>query len=334
MNYVFVFDRETGEPIHGLEERPVLRSDIPDDQAWPVQPFPLKPGPIGRVGMTREDINKLTPEIEQYCTEFWDTNDIQPSGAYARPMERRSIVTFPGATGGPNWGPISYNPELGYVFINLMNNGSYRAAGPLPPGGGGFGGGGVALELMDDGSYRATPAVAEGRGGGAGQGGGRGGGRGGAGGGAQGPGGGRGGFAFRLPSGQTVPCYAPPYGALVAVDVNRGEIAWTSPLGLNESLAELGESGLRTGTRNLGGNIATASGLVFIGAANDRRFRAFDARTGAELWAAELPASGHATPMTYMGRDGKQYVAIAAAGGTSVGSGLPISDALVAFALP
>jgi len=160
MNYVFVFDRETGEPLHGLEERPVLRSDIPDDQAWPVQPFPLRPGPIGRVGMTRGDINRLTPEIEQYCTEFWDANNIQPSGAYARPMERRSIVTFPGATGGPNWGPISYNPELGYVFINLMNNGSYRA----------------------------EPAVAEGRGGGgAGQGGGRGSGRGGAGGGAQGP---------------------------------------------------------------------------------------------------------------------------------------------------
>jgi quinoprotein glucose dehydrogenase len=118
------------------------------------------------------------------------------------------------------------------------------------------------------------------------------------------------------------------------VDVNRGEIAWTSTLGTNESLAELGELGLKTGARNLGGNIATAGGLVFIGATNDRRFRAFDAKSGAELWSAELPASGHATPMTYMGKDGKQYVIIAAAGGTSVGGGLPISDALVAFRLP
>jgi quinoprotein glucose dehydrogenase len=337
MNWVFIFNRETGEPIHGLEERPVLRSDVPDDQSWPLQPFPLKPGPIGRVGMTRDDINRLTPEVEQFCTEFWDTNNIQPSGPYARPMERQSIVTFPGSTGGPNWGPISYNPQLGYVFINLMNNGSYRPAAPQPPGGGGFGMGGAAAGT-DEGAGAAGRGAGGGRAIGAGPG--AAGGRAAApGGGRQGGGGGQGrgrgaGFAYRLPSGNTVPCYAPPYGALVAVDVNRGEIAWTSALGLNESLAELGDLGLKTGARNLGGNIATASGLVFIGATNDRRFRAFDARTGAELWSAVLPASGHSTPMTYMGKDGKQYVVIAAAGGTSVGSGLPVSDALVAFRLP
>jgi quinoprotein glucose dehydrogenase len=127
---------------------------------------------------------------------------------------------------------------------------------------------------------------------------------------------------------------APPYGALVAVDVNKGEIAWTSTLGINESLAELGPLGLNTGTRSLGGNISTASGLIFIGATNDRRFRAFDAKTGKELWVAELPAGGHATPITYMGKDGSQYVVIAASGGTAIGGGLPISDALVAFRLP
>ena len=88
------------------------------------------------------------------------------------------------------------------------------------------------------------------------------------------------------------------------MDVNKGEIAWSSTLGINEALAELGDAGLKSGTKNLGGNIATASGLVFIGATNDRRFRAFDARTGKELWAAELPAGGHATPITYLGKDG------------------------------
>jgi quinoprotein glucose dehydrogenase len=296
--------------------------------------------------MTRDDINKLTPEIERYCTEFWDTNNIQPSGAYARAMERRSIVMFPGATGGPNWGPISYNPQLGYVFINLMNNGNYRPAAPLPPGGGGFG----VQAGAEDGDGRGGAARGAGAVGGAVGAGapapaqagaavgaapaGRAAGAAGAGRGGLGRGGRGGGFAFRLPSGAAVPCYAPPYGALVAVDVNRGEIAWTSTLGINESLAELGEIGLRTGARNLGGSIATAGGLVFIGATNDRRFRAFDAKSGAELWSAELPASGHATPVSYMGKDGKQYVVIPAAGGTSVGSGLPISDALVAFRLP
>jgi quinoprotein glucose dehydrogenase len=86
---------------------------------------------------------------------------------------------------------------------------------------------------------------------------------------------------------------------------------------------------------NLGGPIATASGLVFIGATNDRRFRAFNSRTGAELWAAKLELSAHAVPITYLGADGKQYVAIVAAGASAIdGSESPDAQALVAFALP
>src|SRR5205823_1142226 len=102
------------------------------------------------------------------------------------------------------------------------------------------------------------------------------------------------------------------------------------PLGFT---AALGEKGPKTGTYNQGGNIATAGGLVFIAATNDQRFRAFEAKTGRELWSAELEAGGHATPITYLGRDGKQYVVIAAGGGTSIG-GNRISDGLIAFSLP
>src|SRR5438309_4921980 len=87
------------------------------------------------------------------------------------------------------------------------------------------------------------------------------------------------------------------------------------PLGLNEELAELGEVGLKSGIRNIGGSIATASGLVFIGATVDHKFRAFDAKTGKELWVADLQANGNATPITFMGKDGAQYVVIPAAGG-------------------
>ena len=308
MGYVYMFDRVTGESIWGMEERPVRRGSDPDDQAWPVQPFPITPGPVTRVGMTRDDINKMTPEIEKFCTEFWDNNHlIANTKPYDRPIAGTGVVHFPSGVGGPNWGPLSYNPDLGLVFINAHNTGSYRAT---PAAG-------------SPGSTAAAPAPGGGRGGPAGASGGRG-------------GGGRGvnAFAYRLPSGTTVPCYAPPYGQFTAVDVNKGTIAWTSTLGINETLAELGPVGLNSGTQNLGGSIATASGLVFIGATNDRRFRAFDAKTGKELWVAELPASGHATPMTFMGKDGMQYVVIAASGGTSVGAGRPISDSLVAFRLP
>ena len=83
---------------------------------------------------------------------------------------------------------------------------------------------------------------------------------------------------------------------------------------------ELEKKGIHTGALNIGGSIATAGGLVFIAATNDSRFRAFDARTGKEVWSAKLDASGHATPMTYLGKNGKQYVAIAAGGGGSFGT--------------
>ncbi len=113
------------------------------------------------------------------------------------------------------------------------------------------------------------------------------------------------------------------------MNVNTGEFAWRVPLGITEELEARGVR--KTGALNIGGSIATAGGLVFIGATNDSRFRAFDSRTGEELWSVKIDASGHATPMTYMGRDGRQYVVIAAGGGGFFGSAP--SDAVVAFAL-
>ena len=127
-----------------------------------------------------------------------------------------------------------------------------------------------------------------------------------------------------------IPCQNPPFGEMVAVDMKTGNIAWRTPLGTVEALEAKGIH--NTGALNLGGSITTASGLVFIGAANDSRFRAFDSRTGKELWSAKIDAAGQATPITYQGRDGRQYVVIMAAGGPFWGS--PAGDALIAFALP
>jgi quinoprotein glucose dehydrogenase len=118
---------------------------------------------------------------------------------------------------------------------------------------------------------------------------------------------------------------------MIAVDLASGEIAWRSVLGRIDALEAIGVR--NTGTLNLGGSIATAGGVVFIGATNDSRFRAFDSKTGKALWEVELEASGHTSPLTYMGRDGKQYVALMASGGGGfLGGGL--SNGLVAFALP
>ncbi len=123
------------------------------------------------------------------------------------------------------------------------------------------------------------------------------------------------------------PCQKPPWGTLNAVDVNKGEIVWKVPIGVVDGLKTT------TGTPNLGGSIVTDGGVVFIGATTDSRFRAFDARTGEQLWVGDLEASAYATPMTYLGKKtGKQFVVIAAGGGGYfIGK---VSDVLVAFAPP
>jgi quinoprotein glucose dehydrogenase len=127
------------------------------------------------------------------------------------------------------------------------------------------------------------------------------------------------------------PCQKPPWGTLTAIDLDEGAFRWRSVLGEIEALAKRGVP--KTGAPNIGGSIVTGGGLVFIAATSDRRFRAFDRDTGRELWSAELPASGFATPVTYLGqRSGRQFVAIAAGGGNKYDR--TFSGKLVAFALP
>jgi quinoprotein glucose dehydrogenase len=131
------------------------------------------------------------------------------------------------------------------------------------------------------------------------------------------------------------PCQLPPWGELSAVNVNTGEIAWRVPLGEYDELTEKGVP--KTGAPNVGGSIATAGGLVFIGATGDSKFRAFDSKTGRELWMTRLNDVARTVPITYLGKDGRQYVAVMAGGGggplakpgTPAGTGR-----LYVFALP
>jgi quinoprotein glucose dehydrogenase len=126
-----------------------------------------------------------------------------------------------------------------------------------------------------------------------------------------------------------IPCNPPPWGLLHAIDMHSGKILWSVPLGSLGAIADhlLG----KTGMPNLGGPIVTAGGLVFIGATQDNHLRAFDARSGAELWSGSLPSGGQATPMTYMWK-GRQYVVIAAGGHSKLDT--TRGDQVVAFALP
>jgi len=128
-----------------------------------------------------------------------------------------------------------------------------------------------------------------------------------------------------------IPLQDPPWSTLTALDLNQGMIVWQKPLGIVEALAEKGIT--NTGAPSIGGGMVTAGGLLFIGASNDSRFRAFDKSTGEELWVARIEGSGHAVPITYLGRKTKkQFVVIAAGGGNKYNK--KYTDALTAFALP
>jgi quinoprotein glucose dehydrogenase len=288
MSTLFIFNRVSGEPLFGVEERPVPQSDVPGEATWPTQPFPKQPPPLARTTFDpKKDFYTLTPEHAAYCKELWDKNQMYTKGMFTPPALEGTMVTFPSTLGGGNWSGLSYDPNRGLVFANIMNLGQVARMRPNPnPEKGG-------LPFA-----RTTPW---------------------------------GGTIGRFWNPETrIPCSAPPFGELVAVDVNRAAIVWRVPLGVFDDLKMRGIP--KTGTPSIGGSIATASGLLFIGGTIDRRFRAFDARDGTELWETMLDASAHATPMTFMGKNGRQYVVIAATGNGILRS--EPGSKVVAFALP
>ena len=126
-----------------------------------------------------------------------------------------------------------------------------------------------------------------------------------------------------------LPCTPTPWGQLVAVDVNTGKIAWRTTLGVTDGFPEGKQD---TGRPGLGGPIVTATGLTFVGATDDARFRAFDTETGKDLWSVKLPGAAEATPITYADAGGNQYVAVVATGGGLIGAP-PLSDAVIAYSL-
>ena len=316
MGLMFIFDRTNGTPIFGIEERPVPQSEVPGERSSPTQPFPVKPAPLARNSMKKDDLPKgITPEHDAYCKALWEKYNLVDSVPYTPWEEGRDIVLFPGAVGGGNWNGVSFNPRLNLIFTNIMNAGQWghvEKNDPNNAGGGGRGGrgGGGRGGRGGDAAGAGAPAEADNANAGTYR--------------KVTPEGGR----FWDPK-TKYSCNAPPWGELVAVNVNTGDVAWHVPLGIFE---ELEAKGIKTGTPSLGGSITTAGDLVFIAATIDSRFRAFDARNGKELWAEKLDVPAHSIPSTYMGRDGKQYVAISAGGGGFLQS--PTSDTVIAFTLP
>jgi len=372
--HVFLLDRDTGEPLFPVEERPVQPSDVPGEEAWPTQPVPLKPPPFQAQAFTEDMVTTRTPEAHTYAL---DRLRRARTGEPFIPPSLEGTVVFPGFDGGGEWGGAAVDPKAGMLYVNasvmpwILTMYEVREDAATGPNG-------LATriyaqnciychgpDLKGDPLQEFPPlrdlkskytaeemaaivrqgrermpsfghlnddevkAVTQ--------------------------------FLFDLDERQAdnvaaiaqpdtpsstgdrwfthtgyhrfvdqdgYPAIQPPWGTLTAIDLNEGEIAWQIPLGTFPELAEQGLT--NTGTENYGGPIVTAGGLIFIAATKDNCIRAFNKETGEELWKASLPHAGYATPCTYE-IDGRQYLAIAAAGG-KIGS--EAGDAYVAFALP
>ena len=295
---LFVLDRENGRPIFPVEERPVPSSDIPGEQASPTQPFTTVITPLSPNRFTLEQVWGVTDADRAACHAAIDS--LRNEGIFTPPSVRGTFV-LPSNIGGAHWGGVAVDPvrQIAVVPVNRI-----AAVVQLIP-----------REQFDheramtedkrlgrDYEYNGmwgTPYVMRRR-------------------------------MILSPSG--LPCTAPPFGTLVAIDLKTGHRLWEVPLGSFTRPLPAEQAATvpaEWGSPNLGGPIITAGGIIFIGAALDRWLHAYDIETGRELWRGPLPESGKATPMSYQLPSGEQFVAIAVGGGGAFGVG----DYVVAFRL-
>ncbi|AMY11124.1 Quinoprotein glucose dehydrogenase [Luteitalea pratensis] len=363
---LYVFERETGTPLWPIEEVPVPQTTLKGEQSWPTQPRSTLP-PIARQEFSADTLTSRTPEARAFVEK--QLIGARPFHKWQPPSEEGTVI-FPGFDGGAEWGGQAFDPATGTFFVNANNMAwithmlpidAARETTQVARGRRHYQVNCVAchgLERKGDPS-RTIPGlididkrqpreavndvVAYGRG--------------------QMPpftslpedvrkdiiaylfgdapkeapkvtddvqtdipyifGG-----YTRLLDDKGYPGVAPPWGTLTAVDVGAGTIKWQVTLGDRPEARQ--PKAPPTGTENYGGPAITAGGVLFIGATNDEKFRAFDMRDGKQLWEASLPAGGYATPATYV-VDGRQFVVIAAGGGKM---GTKSGDTYVAFALP
>jgi len=293
---LFVLNRDSGAPVFPVEERPVPQSEVQGEQTSPTQPYPAAPPPLTPQRISADDAWGLTPEERKACRERMQK--LLNTGPFTPPAVSGSLI-YPGNVGGMNWSGYAFYPGAQTLVTNTLR---------IP----------FEVHLIPRDRYLPLERAAE-----AGQ--------------------------LRAevspqhgtPYGMSrepllsptrfAPCTAPPWSVLTAVDLSDGKVRWEIPLGTTEGSLPIDPPA--RGLAGFGGPIITAGGLVFIGAAWDGCFRAFDVETGKELWKAQLPAPAQATPMTYRVHPrGKQFVVIAAGGHGKLP--IKLGDSLVAFTLP
>ena len=299
MGLVFLLNRETGEPIFPVEERKVPQGSLEGENLSKTQPFPTKPLPLNPINFNPDEAYGFTFWDRGYCKRT--AKKLRNEGLYTPPSLQGSIH-YPSAIGGNNWGGPAIDHSRNVMVVNTMNLASLIVMIPRKDCN-------KSLEelAINDTQARFT-AIEQNEGI---------------------PYCNLRSMGFFSPLG--VPCTKPPWGTLTAVDLNTGDHLWNVPLGTSKDIAPFPFWWIK-GAPNMGGPTVTVSGVTFIAATSDYYLRAFNTETGEELAKFRLPTGGHATPMTYKNKDGRQFVVIAAGGHWAIGT--PASDHLIAFALP
>ncbi|MBT7449569.1 MAG: PQQ-binding-like beta-propeller repeat protein, partial [Rhodospirillaceae bacterium] len=283
MGTVFVFHRDTGEPLFPIEERPVPKSGIPGEMASPTQPMPSRLDPFSHQRVEEDDIFGLT---------FWDRNKCKESFNALRydgmftPASEQGTLIFPSPGGGGNWGGAAVDPTRQVLIVKGQNFANIFKLVPADPN---VSDGGLFEQDTLNRFMEGTPyRIAGGR--------------------------------WESPFG--VPCNPPPWGELTAIDLNSGDTLWRRPLG-QVPFGPFGllKSPKAWGGPVSGGPIVTGGGLIFIGGTMEGDFRAIDIDTGETLWSTPLDVPAMAVPMTYE-VNGRQFIVIAAGGSALVGTPL------------
>jgi quinoprotein glucose dehydrogenase len=311
--FLFVFNRETGEPIWPIEERPVPQSDVPKERTSPTQPFPTKPAAFDRQGVSEQDLMDLTPELKAEAIEVAKRYKMGP--LFTPPVVSSldgplATLTLPSEVGGANWPGGSFDPDTNVLYVHSHANVFMNALVPTNPAQSDMGFAGGQARAGGAGGRGAGPAPAPGRGGG------------------------------RAGTVQGLPLIKPPYDQITAYDMNTGDIVWqkthsSTPDDIKNHPALKGLNLPRTGqpgrtfigtltTKNL---VIAGEGGVHTNEAGRRvaLLRAYDKATGADAGAVDMPNRQTGSPMSYQ-IDGKQFIVLAVSGNDGA--------EILAYALP
>jgi quinoprotein glucose dehydrogenase len=298
---VFVLDRETGEPVIPVEERPVPQGGVAGEALSPTQPYPVRPEILVRDRLEPSDAFGVTLFDKMACASI--IGKLKAEGLFT-PPSLEGTMFYPFTGGGANWGSAAFDARRNLLVVNVNNLAQKVALLPRETadaiGDSPEAGVAIAHGVSEEAEVALQTGAPYGM------------------------------SRELLLSPVGLPCTPPPWGLIVGVDVAKGEIVWRRPFGTTRDVAPLGLE-VETGMANLGGPIVTAGDLIFITAAFDSYLRALDVETGKELWKSRLPASSAATPITYEW-EGRQYVVAAAGGYSNFDSRM--GDYLVAYALP